>query len=193
MSPRGTRISINILFIAVILSIGLNAYLLFKLVQFQQQATELIQIVGPTLKETISQTNADLADLRESTVEFQARINYDLPLEVEIPFSEEISVPVETNVPIQQDIDTTVTMVIGGVELPMDLTVPVDVEVPLNLDIPVVIDQMVPLSTTIPLDLEVPVAIEIQDTALAENIDQLREVLSSLERSVDQALRQTGN
>jgi hypothetical protein len=193
MSPKGIRISINILLIAVILSIGLNTYLIFRLVQFQQQTAGLIQAIGPTLKETLSQTKADLADLREATVEFQAQITYDLPLDAEIPFNEQVTVPVETTVPIQQDIDTTVTMTIGGVDLPVDIAVPIDVEVPLDLNIPVTIEQTIAISTTIPLDLEVPVTIEIENTSLVENIDQLRQVLSSLEVSVDQSLSQTEN
>ncbi|MDX1520204.1 MAG: hypothetical protein R3264_01080 [Anaerolineae bacterium] len=173
---------ITVLFILVLLSIGLNVFILMQLREARQAARQTI----PELQAALSQTAADLEALEQSNLELSIDIVQEFPIETEIPFNETIEVPIQLTVPISQVIETTVVLnIVGGIELPVDIAVPVDVEVPINNTVVIPIDRTIPISTVIPLDVTVPVAIDVGETELAGFVTKLREGIVSLNEMLD--------
>ncbi|MBN1220311.1 MAG: hypothetical protein JXM69_15385 [Anaerolineae bacterium] len=179
-----------ILFILVLVSLGLNGFLLWKLNQTEQQARTIARTVGPKVQEALKQTLTDLETFEDSTIEFNVAVDEEFPVQVDIPFKEKIDIPVQLTVPINQQIDTTILLdPLGtGQGFPVDVTVPVDIEIPIDTSIPVAIDRTIPISTSIPLHLNVPITVEIGDTELAGYIGRLREGLAAFDPLLEQLL-----
>ena len=153
-----------ILFVLVIISLGLNLYLVWQLQQARQEVKAVVQEVGPGVQKSLEQTIADLETFRNTTLEFKVAVDEEFPVEAQIPFKETIEVPIKLTVPIKQNIDTTIVIDVLGKGLPVDVSVPVDVEVPIDTTITVPIDRTIDVSTTVPLKLDVPIALEIGET-----------------------------
>ncbi len=179
-----------ILFILVLVSLGLNIFLLWQLQQAQQQARGVVQEIGPMVQDALDQTVADLETFQESTIAFDVAVNEEFPVQVDIPFNENIDIPIQLTVPIQQEINTTILIdpLNTGKGIPVDVTVPIDMDIPIDTTIPVSIERTIPISTSVPLDLNVPIAIELGDTELAGYIGRLRDTLASFESTLEQVL-----
>lgn len=177
-----------ILFVLVLISLGLNIYLVWQLQQAQQEVKAVVREVGPGVQTSLEQTIADLEAFQNATLEFKVAVDEEFPVEAQIPFNETIDVPIKLTVPIQQDIDTTIVIDVLGQGLPVDVSVPVDVEVPIDTTLTVPIDRTIDVSTTVPLKLDVPIALEIGDTELAGYIDRIRESLVSFDTMLGQIL-----
>jgi hypothetical protein len=179
---KSAKALLVLLFILVLLSLGLNGFLLWQWRSFQQQVVGL----GQTTHAALAQAVADLDTFQESTIQFELPVNERIPIQAEIPLSQTLQVPIQTTIPITQNINTTVTVDIPelGVSLPLDVAVPVDMEVPVDLNVPVTIDQSVPISTTVPISLEVPISIKISDTQLTGYLERLRAALESIEKAL---------
>ena len=188
---RGIRVSIIVLFVLVLVSLGLNVYLISQLLQFQQQTHTLARELRPVLVDTLGNTVSDLEEIKNSTVEFDVNIDNDFPVDLEIPINESIDIPINTVVPIKQEINTTVMMSLfeGGLEVPVDVTVPVDVEVPIDTVVAIDVKQSIPISTTVPIKADVPIEIVVSETDLAGYIDQLTAALSTFAETADQFLQ----
>ncbi|MCB0210297.1 MAG: hypothetical protein KDJ52_13250 [Anaerolineae bacterium] len=186
---KNIRISIVILFGLVLLSLGLNFYLISQFLRVQQQTQNFAQEARPALKGTLADTITDLEEIKSSTIAFNIKIDNEFPLELEFPINERLEVPIKTVVPIQKKINTTVVMPIFGVDVPVDITVPVDVEVPIDLTVPVVISRTIPISTEVPIDMDFPVAIVVSETELAPYIDHISAALIQFEETADQFLQ----
>lgn len=177
-----------ILFVLVLISLGLNVYLVWQLQQAQQNLKTVVQEVGPSVQTSLEQTIADLETFQKATIEFDVTVDEEFPVEAQIPFNETIEVPIKLTVPIKQNIDTTIVIDVLGQGLPVDVNVPVDVEVPIDTTITVPIDRTIDITTTVPLKMNVPIALEIGDTELAGYIDRIRESLVSFDTMLDQIL-----
>lgn len=183
---RGAKISIVILFILVLLSLGLNGYLIWQWLTFQQQTQQTVQAYQTMASEGLAQAITDLESFEQATIQFEIEVQQEFPVQVEIPFQETIDVPIQTTIPINQEIQTTIMLdpFQAGLAIPTDITVPVEMEFPIDLTIPVSVDRTIPISTSVPLDLSVPIAIEIGETELAPYLERLRLSLESFEQSL---------
>jgi len=182
----GAKISIVILFILVLLSLGLNGYLIWQWQTFQQQTQHTVQEYQQMASEGLAQAVTDLESFEQSTIEFEIEVQQEFPIQVEIPFKETLEVPIQTTIPISQQIETTIMLdpFQAGLAIPTDIAVPVNLEFPIDLTIPVSIDRTIPISTAVPLDISVPIAIEISETELAPYLERLRLSLDSFEQSL---------
>jgi hypothetical protein len=184
---KTAKATLVLLFILVLLSLGLNGFLLWQWLNFQRQVVGLAQ----TTRDMLSQTIVELDTFQDSTIQFEFQVNERIPIQAEIPFSQTLQVPIQTTIPITQKIDTTVNVDIPelGVTLPLDVTVPLDMQVPVDLNVPISVDQTVPISTTIPVSLNVPISIKISETELAGYVEQLRVALGSIEKALSDVAR----
>jgi hypothetical protein len=184
---KTAKATLVLLFILVLLSLGLNGFLLWQWLNFQQQVVGLAQ----TTRDMLSQTIVELDTFQDSTIQFELGVNQSIPIQAEIPFSQTLQVPIQTTIPITQNINTTVTVDIPelGVSLPLDVTVPLDMQLPVDLTVPISIDQTVPISTTVPVSLNAPISIKISETELAGYVEQLRAALVSIEKALSDVAR----
>lgn len=178
MSTFG-KIMLFILFILVLLSLGLNGFLIWQWLSFQGQ----IYALGQTTQDFLSQAIVELDSLQDTTLEFEFQVNQRIPIQSEVPFNQTFQVPIQTTIPISQNIKTNVVVNVPdfGINLPLEVEVPIDMEVPLDLEVPVQVDQSVPISTTVPISLDVPIAIDVGETELAGYLERLRATLESIQ------------
>ena len=174
---KSAKISLVLLFILVLLSLGLNGFLMWRLLQVQEQARRFV----PVARDAVSQAITELETLQTSTIRFNVAVKQDFPVKTEVPFNQTLDIPIQLTLPISQVIETTIMIdpLQSGLSIPVDVNVPVDLEVPIDLTVPVSIDQTVPISTTIPLDLEAPILIEVGETEIAGYLERLKAGLIS--------------
>ena len=179
---RGAKWLAALMFVLVLFSLALNAYLIWQATLLRARAAALQrEALG-----TVSRFREELGALSGATLSYTVHIDQEIPIDAVVPFRQELEIPIRTTVPISQEVQTTVNLEVKSLNLnlPVDVTVPVDLEVPIDMVVPVEIDQQVPVRTTVPLQLDVPVSIRLAETDLARYIELLDQGLADLERAL---------
>lgn len=156
-----------LLWLVAIASLVLNILLFAGLYNFRQQARQEVAHVTEIL-DTVNIENFDLP----------IKIDETLPIDITVPFSDTFEVPIHETVPISMTIpikenvsfpindvvsisrDVTVSIMVLGVPVPVDIPIRADIPISLNIDIPV--DLEVPVDTTIPIDLDIKVPVDTE-------------------------------
>jgi hypothetical protein len=142
----------------------------------QDQLTQLAPEVGSGLEQAV----AGLDSFRSSTIEFEVRIDEEIPIEAEVVLDRTLMVPIKTTFPIDQVVETTIS--IAGpfdTQIPLDVTVPVKLDVPVDLEIPFTINEVIPISTEVPVRLTIPIGVDVAETELATLADSLGQGLAA--------------
>jgi hypothetical protein len=157
-----------------IVSLVLNILLLAGLYNFRLQAQQEVANVTEIL-DTVSIENFDLPVVVDETLPiditvpfsdtFEVPIHETVPISMTIPIQENVSFPINDVVSINRDV--TVSIVILGQPIPVDIPIRADIPISLNIDIPV--DLEVPVDTTIPIDLDIKVPIDTE-VAIQEEV-----------------------
>ena len=187
-ASRGLKFTLALLFVLVLVSIGINLFLLWQLVQLRQQAIETIDRIEPQLELAFDQTDARLAEFEQSTLTFDVEVDEVIPVQANVPFNETIDIPVQISIPIEEDFETIITLNALGAEIPVPVVVPVLMEFPIDEVVSVTISRTIPLSTSVSMTLAVPVQIDISDTELAPYLQELRQGLDTMESTVSETI-----
>lgn len=142
----------------------------------QDQLSQLAPEVGSGLDQAV----AGLDSFRSSTIEFEVRIDEEIPIEAEVVLDRTLMVPIKTTFPIDQVVETTIS--IAGpfdTQIPLDVTVPVKLDVPVDLEIPFTINEVIPISTDVPVRLTIPIGVDVAETELATLADSLGQGLAA--------------
>jgi len=162
--------AITLAFVLAVLSLSLNAFLLYSLLQARQAGLE-----------AVAEARAALATLNDRTIEAQVPIHHAVPVQATLPVRQDFAIPVQTTLPIS-------TVVTVPLDLPLvgryEIAVPVQAEIPLDLEVVVPVSQTVSLETTVQLDTEVPVRIEVQRLGLEDLLGQLDAALAQVEQAL---------
>ncbi|MFW6097114.1 MAG: hypothetical protein ACOC9Z_03515 [Chloroflexota bacterium] len=193
-----------LLWLIVLVSLGLNAYLFITLNNIRSQARTQVQAANERLTEVDVGEYELPIEVDESlpvsfTVPFSdtfiVPISATIPVSASVPFSETIDVPINTNIPI----NTTVSVplpAIGNIPIPipivtnipvnLDVQVPISRSIPVQLDIPVdltvevPVESEVPVDTDIPVELDFPVTIPLDEMGYDQLLQQVQAALDSL-------------
>jgi hypothetical protein len=187
-ASSGLKFTLALLFVLVLVSIGINLFLLWQLVQLRQQAIETIDRIEPQLELAFDQTDARLAEFQRSTLTFDVEVDEVIPVQTNVPFNETIEIPVQVTIPIEEVFETTITLDAFGAKIPVPVVVPVQMEFPIDEVVTVTISRTIPLSTSVPLALAVPVQIDISNTELAPYLQELRQGLDMMENTVKETI-----
>lgn len=167
-SPKWRSWHYILLWLIAIISLTLNILLLAGLYNFRLQAQREVANVTEIL-DTVEIENFDLPVEVDETLPiditvpfsdtFTVAIDETVPISMTIPINEQLSFPIEETVNVNRDV--TVSIVILGQPIPVDI--PIRTSIPIQLDVDVPIAMEVPVDTEIPitLDLEVPVDTEV--------------------------------
>ncbi len=187
-----TRV-IAVLAALVLVSLGLNGYLLWRSLRTDDRVEEVaggaalvvaqagglltgLQEARPVIDSALEEIDAELAAFQTSTLEFTVAVDEAIPVRTSFPFRRTITFPVRTTLPIQETFQTRVEIQGPfGVDVPLDVEIPVDIQVPIDLDVPVELDETIDVDTTFPLQLAVPVTVDVQGTELADLTARLQE------------------
>jgi hypothetical protein len=185
---KNIKITFIILFVLVFLSLALNLYLIYTFLNLRRQALQVAREVRPVVQESLALADAELEAFQQSTMDFNIKIDEELPVQVAIPISETLEIPLQMNFPISETIETTVMIdpFEAGLEIPVDIAVPVDLEIPINMVVPVPISRTIPLSTSVPVNLDLPITINVSETPLVEYIEDVRTALVAFNQWLDQ-------
>ena len=185
---RGLKFTLGLLFALVLVSIGINLFLVWQLRQLRQQAIETIDRLEPQLETALDRTDARLEQFQQSTLTFDVEVDEVIPVQADVPFNETIEIPVQITIPIEEDFETIITVNALGAEIPVPIVVPVLMEFPIDEVVTVTVSRTIPLSTSVPLSLAVPVQIDISDTELAPYLQELRQGLDAVKETVNETI-----
>ncbi len=156
-----------LLWLVAIVSLVLNILLLAGLYNFRLQAQQEVASVTEIL-DTVEIENFELPVVINETLPiditvpfndtFEIAIHETVPISMTIPIKENISFPINDVVSINRDV--TISIVILGQSIPVDIPIRADLPISLNIDIP--IDMEVPVDTTIPIDLDIKVPVDTE-------------------------------
>jgi len=189
---RGARLVIILLFLLVILSLGLNGYIIWQLLTFRQQALALqqqAQDLQQAALDAVSRSIQELEALDEVTIRYTVNISEEIPVDVVVPLQDRMQIPVQGTIPISKEINTTLIIQLSefGLTVPLDVTIPLALDVPVDITVPVDIDRQVPIHTTVPFKLDVPIVIRLSETELAQYVELLKSGLKDLEQALSGA------
>ena len=210
-----------LLWIIVLVSLGLNVFLVVQLYNFSQQAQQSVDQVKAISEILEAVESTDLG-----TVEVPITIDETLPISLSVPFSDTFEVPINTTIPISTSIavkenivvpindtvslnrDAQIVISVLGQSIPVDVpiradiplsmqtNVPIDLEVPVELDIPVDLTIDVPVNTEVPIEAEIPVQLDFPVTISLDEMgigDLLIQVQDGLRLLVTMLEEQAGD
>lgn len=154
-----------VLMIAVIVSLGLNFYILNLL---QQARVQVGQAAGDAA--------GAVGQLRNATIEYQVEIRETLPISLTIDYNETVVVPISYTLPINTQVSVPLRTPLGV----FPITVPVVTSIPINLAPEVPLSISVPISLTVPVAIDVPIRVELKDTALGDAFSGAEQYLLDL-------------
>ena len=166
-SPKWRSWHYILLWLIAIFSLVINVLLLVGLYNFRLQTQKGIASVNEIL-DTVEIENFDLPVVVDEVLPiditvpfndtFDVPIHEVVPISMTIPIHENVSFPINDVVRINRDV--TVSIVILGQPIPVDIPIRTDIPINMNIDVP--IDMEVPVDTTIPIDLVVEVPIDME-------------------------------
>jgi hypothetical protein len=159
------RAVIGFCLVISLLSLALNAFLIYKLMDVQRKATA-------GLNEAI----AALEDVGKNGFQYEFHFENTIPFSGDIPFKQDIVFPFEGEIPF----NTTVRVPIDVGLIKTEVEVPVDTSVYVNTSVPIYVDETIHVDTEIPVSLTIPIDIEPGDPAIQKLVDRIREWLLEL-------------
>ncbi len=158
-----------LLCIAVIISLGLNVYILNILREARLQ-------VG------IAAGNASVGvgQLADGAIDYTVEIRESLPVSMTIAYEDQITVPISVTLPISTEVSVPLRTPLGV----FPINVPVITSFPVRLNPVIPISVELPISTTVPINVDFPIHIEIRDTAFGESLDGAQLYLETLARDL---------
>jgi hypothetical protein len=159
------RAVIGFCLVISLLSLALNAFLTYKLMDVQRKATA-------GLNEAI----AALEDVGKNGFQYEFHFDNTIPFSGDIPFRQDIVFPFEGEIPF----NTTVRVPIDVGLIKTEVEVPVDTSVYVNTSVPIHVDETIHVDTEIPVSLTIPIDIEPGDPAIQELVNPIREWLLEL-------------
>jgi hypothetical protein len=154
-----------VLWLAVIISLGINLYLIRAMQQARQQ-------LG------IAASSAALAvgGLRTTALDYTVPIRETLPVSFTVSYRQNFTVPISTTIPINVEITVPLRTPIGT----FPINVPVVTTIPINLAPTVPLSLSVPVSVTVPISVSVPIHIDLSQTALNDSLLGAQEYLNGV-------------
>ena len=154
-----------LLWVVALLSLLINAGLVYGLMWARQQAAQGAQTAAEAV-----------AALRSASLEYTVHLDQSLPVSLTVPFNTTIRVPISTTLPIDTEFSFSLHTLLG--DFPVNL--PVHAEVPVNMTSQVPVNVAVPISTTVPVALDVPIKIDVARTSVGQSLGPTQTYLEKL-------------
>jgi hypothetical protein len=174
-----------LLWLIVLISLGINIFLVVTLINLQREAQESVAKM-----KTVAEIFADVDPVELQNFDIPVVIDETLPISLTVPFNDTFQVPIKTTVPISTSVtinenisvpindvvslnrNATIVISVLGQSIPVDIpiradiplnmqtNVPINMEVPIELEIPIDLMVEVPVNTEVPIDAEIPVQMQ---------------------------------
>ncbi|MEP7358332.1 MAG: hypothetical protein ABI847_13885 [Anaerolineales bacterium] len=154
-----------LLWIAVIVSLGINVYL----IRIMQQARQQVGLAASSAALAVD-------GLRTTALDYTVPIRETLPVSFTVSYRQNVTVPISTTIPINVLITVPLKTPIGT--FPID--VPVVTDLPINLQPTIPLSLSVPVSVSVPIAVDVPIHIDLSQTALNESLLGAKQYLNDV-------------
>jgi hypothetical protein len=158
-----------LLCIAVIVSLGLNVYILRVLSEARRQ-------VGVAA----GNASVGVGELAEGSIDYIVEISESLPVSMTVGYEDEITVPISVTLPISTEVSVPLRTPLGT----FPIVVPVITSFPVRLNPVIPISIELPISTTVPIEVAFPIHVEIRDTPFGASLDGAQLYLENLARDL---------
>ena len=158
-----------LLCIAVILSLGLNVYILSVLREARRQ-------VGVAA----GNASVSVGQLADGAIDYTVQIDEVLPVSMTVGYADEITVPISVTLPISTEVEVPLRTPLGT----FPIVVPVITSFPVRLNPVIPISIELPISTTIPVQVAFPIHVELRDTPFGASLDGAQLYLENLARDL---------
>lgn len=156
-----------ILWLLVILSLGLNLYLISLLVQINANVRGFLSSAQTAIETSIG----------ESFTTYVA-VDYEIPIETVVPISQTISVPLDLDYPLSTVVHTYVHLPLLGRQ---NLAIPIETIIPIHDTFSIPIEVEFPISLTYRLQADLPISVTIPP--------EIRDALLMTLQEVDESLK----
>jgi len=138
-----------LLWLAVIVSLAINAYLLNLLIEGQRQ----VGLAAGTAAESVG-------ELADAAIDYKVEIRETIPVSLTVRYNDIISVPISYTLPINTNVSVPLRTPLGT--FPLNFPVVTSIGISLTPMIPINI--VVPITHVVPIAIAVPIHIDMQDT-----------------------------
>jgi hypothetical protein len=149
----------------VIISLGINVYL----IRILQQARQQVGLAA-------SSAAVAVGGLRTTALDYTVPIRETLPVSFTVAYRQSFTVPISTTIPINIGITVPLKTPIGT----FPINVPVVTTIPINLTTTVPLSLAVPVSVTVPISVSVPIHIDLSKTALDASLLGAQDYLNNV-------------
>jgi hypothetical protein len=154
-----------LLWAVVIVSLGLNLYVINVLMQAKRQVAL-----------AASSAAAAVGQLSNTAIDYSVPISQTLPVSFTVAYRQTFSVPISVTLPIDTQVQVTLKTPIGD----FPINVPVKTTVPVNLNPQVPLSLAVPVSVSVPISFSVPIHLALSDTTLGSSLNNAADYLNNL-------------
>jgi hypothetical protein len=138
-----------LLWMAVIASLAINAYLLQLVIEGQRQ----IGLAAGTAAEAVG-------ELADASIEYNVEIRETIPVSLTVRYNDVVTVPISYTLPINTNVSVPLRTPLGT--FPINFPVVASIGISLTPIVPINI--VVPISHVVPIAIAVPIDIEMLDT-----------------------------
>ncbi len=154
-----------LLWLAVIVSLAINAYLLNLLLEGQR----LAGVAAGTAAESV-------AELANAAIDYNVEIRETIPVSLTVRYHDLIKVPISYTLPINTNVAVPLRTPLGV--FPLNFPVVTSIGISLTPMIPISI--VVPISHVVPIAIAVPIHIDMQDTPFGTTLVEAEGYLEDL-------------
>jgi len=154
-----------VLWLAVIVSLAINAYLLNLLIEGQRQ----VGLAAGTAAEAV-------AELADAAIDYPVEIRETIPVSLTVRYSDLIVVPISYTLPINTNVSVPLRTPLGT--FPLNFPVVASIGISLTPMVPISI--VVPISHVVPIAISVPIHIALEDTPFGSTLVEVEGYLNDV-------------
>jgi hypothetical protein len=154
-----------ILWVLALVSLGLNLYLVYTLLQARRQVAQAATSAAVAVQQ-----------LRGTAIDYAVPIDQSLPISFTVGYYQIVTVPISVSLPIDTNVTVPFNTPLGN----FPVTVPVKTIIPINISPQVPLSLSVPVSVGVPISLTVPIHLVLSDTPLGDSLSGAADYLNNV-------------
>jgi hypothetical protein len=158
------------LWVVALVSLALNGFILYTLIQVRQQA-------GLALL----QAAASMSTIQNGSIEYEVNVDEEVPVVLDVPVKFTVTVPIQKIIPIDTVVNVPIEIPLLGTRI---IRVPINTSIPIDLTVDVPIDKTVGVNAKIPVKFKVPIKLKIAETTFGQGLGELQLVLQQQAESL---------
>ena len=165
-NPLARRpIDYYVLWAVALVSLGLNLYLVYTLLQARRQVAQAASSAAVAVQQ-----------LRASAIDYAVPIDQTLPVSFTVGYHQVLTVPISLTLPIDTNVNVPFNTPLGNYQV----TIPVKAAIPINLSPQVPLSLSVPVSVSVPVSFSVPIHVALSDTPLGDSLNGAADYLNNV-------------